>query len=438
MKQACISILAFFSLFFASLTVAKADDLAPGGQGGDEYLEYERSFKGKKKTGSLAELRGKAEAGDSLARYEYAIILITGTGGQRDVAQGVEWLKRSAKQGEADAQYLLGIYHANGSNGLKKDPAEAKKWYSLAADSGKKEAECQLGIILYNEKNYGEAKQWLEKSAKQGHFLAYTYIGFLHLRGLGVDKNEAKGIEWIRKAAEKKDPNALMVLGMLSAKGEGMAKDDTAAFKFYLAAAERNNHKAMQFLGLAYRDGKGITADADKAADWLAKSVKVGRNRQAYDALIDLELNRKNAKAIRNLEEIDEKGLMGYPVLDFLRAAAKTNPLSCRLENGEIIQANYASCEQRAGRVERGQDDRLVRCKFGEFTVRMTQKECRMVSEGRLVICEAPADGVTFKEKTIVRTLEKECTSRKGQIVQAKTARTTLTSRGVALNLHKN
>jgi TPR repeat protein len=430
-----LALFAFLAVSFADL---RADELAPGNQGGDEFLEYERSTKSKKTSNNPTELRGKAEGGDSLAQYEYAIMLIIGRGMPRDVAQGVEWLKRAAKRGEADAQYLLGLYHVDGSNGMKKDIKEAKKWLSLAADSGKKEAEFLLGRLFYEEKKYIEAMPWLERAAKQNFLRANTYIGVMHLRGWGVTKNEAKGIEWIRQAAEKKDATALMMLGNLSSLGEGMAKDDNAAFKFYLAASERNNHKAMQFLGLAYRDGKGVTADADKAADWLAKSVKLGRNREAYDALISLELNRKNAKAVRYLEEIDEKGLMGYPVFDFLKASTKTTPLPCRLESGEIIQAVYASCEQRGGLVERGANDRLVRCKIGEHNIRVNKNECQMVSEGRLVVCEAPADGKLLKEKTVVQALETECASRHGRVVQGRVKQTILTSRGVTMGLQKN
>ncbi len=430
--------LALFALLAISFADLRADELAPNNQGGDEFLEYERSTKSKKASNNPTELRGKAEGGDSLAQYQYAIMLITGKGLPKDVTQGVEWLKRAAKRGEADAQYLLGLFHADGSNGLKKDVTEARKWFSLAADSGKKEAEYQLGRLFYTEKKYQEAMSWMESAAKQNYLLANSYIGLMHLRGWGVAKNEAKGIEWVRKAAEKKDATALMMLGILSSRGEGMAKDDNAAFKFYLAASERNNAKAMQFLGMAYRDGKGVTADADKAADWLAKSVKIGRTREAYDALISLEINRKNARAARNLEEIDEKGLMGYPVLDFLKASAKSTPLSCRLESGEIIQAIYASCEQRGGRVERGADDRLVRCKISEHSARVTQKECRMLTEGRLVVCEAPADGKMLKEKTIVHALEAECASRNGRVVQGRVKQTILTSRGVTMGLQKN
>jgi hypothetical protein len=88
--------------------------------------------------------------------------------------------------------------------------------------------------------------------------------------------------------------------------------------------------------------------------------------------------------------------------------------------------------------VERGAEDRLVRCKVGEHNIRITKKECGMFTQGRLVVCDAPADGKMLKERTIVTALDSECSARKGRVVEGRPKQTILTSRGVTMGVQKN
>ena len=54
-----------------------------------------------------------------------------------------------AKQGDADAQYILGRMYENGQ-GVPQDDKEAVKWYQLAAEQGDAIAQANLGFMYDN------------------------------------------------------------------------------------------------------------------------------------------------------------------------------------------------------------------------------------------------------------------------------------------------
>jgi uncharacterized protein len=61
----------------------------------------------------------------------------------QDYAEAVKWYRLAAEQGNANAQYNLGVMYDNG-DGVVQDYAEAVKWYRLAAEQGN----ATLKIIL--------------------------------------------------------------------------------------------------------------------------------------------------------------------------------------------------------------------------------------------------------------------------------------------------
>ena len=63
----------------------------------------------------------------------------TGNGVERDVKMAVVWFQKAANQGNAMAQYQLGVCLENGI-GVVKDEREAIEWYKKAAELGHEEA----------------------------------------------------------------------------------------------------------------------------------------------------------------------------------------------------------------------------------------------------------------------------------------------------------
>jgi TPR repeat protein len=85
-----------------------------------------------------------------------------------DQAVSVDSLKNRAAQGNAEAQYNLGVMYARG-DGLAQDYAAALKWFCLAAAQGLAEAQYNLGVMYLNGQGIArdevQAYKWLDLAA---------------------------------------------------------------------------------------------------------------------------------------------------------------------------------------------------------------------------------------------------------------------------------
>ena len=115
----------------------------------------------------------------------------------------LESLRKTADQGDAQAQYRLGEMYDNGE-GVAADDAEAVKWY--------------------------------RKAAEQGHPGAQWLLGYKYEYGSGVAVDNVESIKWFRKAAEQGHGIAQFELAMRYHTGKGTAKDLVEAYKWVLLA----------------------------------------------------------------------------------------------------------------------------------------------------------------------------------------------------------
>jgi TPR repeat protein len=60
-----------------------------------------------------------------------------GKGVASDVRKAAQWYRKTADQGDATGQYLLGFMYEAGL-GVSKDDGEAAQWYRKAAEQGDK------------------------------------------------------------------------------------------------------------------------------------------------------------------------------------------------------------------------------------------------------------------------------------------------------------
>ena len=67
----------------------------------------------------------------------------------QNYAEALKWYRLAADQGDASAQYNLGVMYDNGQ-GVPQNYAEALKWYRLAADQGNASAQHSLGLMSDN------------------------------------------------------------------------------------------------------------------------------------------------------------------------------------------------------------------------------------------------------------------------------------------------
>ena len=158
-------------------------------------------------------------------------------------AEAVKCYRKSAEQGDAAAQFLLGACYANGS-GVSKDLEEAVKWY--------------------------------RKSAEQGYAAAQFNLGWCYEYGKGVSKDLEEAVKWLRKSAEQGNAAAQYNLGLCYANGKGVSKDLEEAVKWYRKSAEQGDAAAQYNLGWCYDNGRGVSKDLGEAVKWYRKSAEQG------------------------------------------------------------------------------------------------------------------------------------------------------------------
>ena len=119
-------------------------------------------------------------------------------------SENISNLRILAEQGNAEAQFYLGVCYETG-NDVQKDYNEAVKWYRMSAEKGKAEAQCNLGVCNNKgngvQQDYSEAVNWYRKAAEQGNACAQCNLGLCYSFGYGVQQSWTAAVKWFRKAA---------------------------------------------------------------------------------------------------------------------------------------------------------------------------------------------------------------------------------------------
>ena len=97
-------------------------------------------------TCALAEFLALAEQGDASAQFNLGVLYSNGKGVRQDYFKAVKWYRKAAEQGLASAQYNLGLMYANGQ-GIRQDKSTAKQWFGKACDN-KNQLGCKNYKIL--------------------------------------------------------------------------------------------------------------------------------------------------------------------------------------------------------------------------------------------------------------------------------------------------
>ena len=120
---------------------------------------------------AVAWYRKAAEQGDANAQYNLGVFYEKGLGVTKDLTQAVAWYRKAAEQGNALAQNNLGTMHRDGSGGLLQDHEAAAKWYALAARQGNAWAQRNLYSMHRDaqvpQADLVQALAWINLAASQ-------------------------------------------------------------------------------------------------------------------------------------------------------------------------------------------------------------------------------------------------------------------------------
>jgi TPR repeat protein len=199
--------------------------------------------------------------------------------GRRWASQGIEKTRQLAVNGDAFAQWLIGLAYSSGT-GVSKDPVESAKWYRRSADQGLILAKANLGFMLCVgigvEKNIPEGRNLLQESAKNGSAVGQYLLGMFYRGSAVVQPNQFTSVEYLKKAAEQGYAPAQHELALAHAKGMGVMKNIVQAFRLCQLSAEQHYAPAQYDLGLAYQLGAGVPRNLDQARVWISKAEQAG------------------------------------------------------------------------------------------------------------------------------------------------------------------
>lgn len=221
-----------------------------------------------------------------------------------DGVRQVMLYRKAKEQGDAEAQYALGLDCRDGK-GSPKDDASAVRWFILAAKQGHPKAQYEAGEALLRgmgvDRDEEAAARWLRLSAKQDFAPGQRALGQAFSFGWGVAKNLVTAEHWLRKAAEQGDAEGQLLLACLLL-GESDGDDQKAAesAKWLRLAAEQDLAVAQYHLAISCRNGVGLPPDAVQACMWLnlaAQSEPAAGNERFRQTLkLGLERMKQSVK----------------------------------------------------------------------------------------------------------------------------------------------
>ncbi len=181
--------------------------------------------------------------------------------------------RASAEQGQAEAQFSLGVLYALGQ-GVQADLAEAVRWYSRAAEASGAAARYNLGE-KYNQgvpgRSVDDARSWIAALSRLGEASSPLAVGSdYHFGAQGLPKDAERAYHWFGRAAEQGHAMAWYRLAQLHLEGRGAPRDPVRAYMWFSLCAARGLGDAQwRVRDLAARMSAEELAEAQRlAAEW--------------------------------------------------------------------------------------------------------------------------------------------------------------------------
>src|ERR1700675_116684 len=130
----------------SSVNAAEAASTVSGQRATDRGSSGQRSSDQRVQAKSLPELRKLAGQGDAEAQWQMGVRFHNGEGVPHDDAQAMQWFQRAAEQGHVTAQGALGAYYF-AARGVPKDLSKAYFWSVIAMARGDEISKGRLELL---------------------------------------------------------------------------------------------------------------------------------------------------------------------------------------------------------------------------------------------------------------------------------------------------
>lgn len=176
---------------YRDLPSVKVQDLAATG---DSDAEVEMGMRAKTFDAKISWYRKSALQGNLEGEYRLGIHLILDGKTPKDRHEGFSYLSHAAAAGWPPAAYDLGFCYANGE-GVPKNNSKAIEWYKKAALKGVAQAEYALAYMYFMQGvqsiSPGQASDWLISSVDAKYPPANQLLGDMYLNGYGAASHQS-------------------------------------------------------------------------------------------------------------------------------------------------------------------------------------------------------------------------------------------------------
>ncbi len=261
-------------------------------------------------------IRERAAEGDAIAQYDLGVMYAKGKGVAQDYVEARKWYLKAAEQGfaaardnrryftvarELAAQYLAEA--ASGSNEVAQGGADTEF---------NRDALLEQGVKAYDDNDFQTAFRLLMPLAQEGVARAQHLIGQLYYSGHGVVHNNKAAASWWERAARQGLSAAQNDMGVLYHRhhiGSGVPQDFKKAAGYYHQAAKQGYGWAQLNIGGMWFNGEGVPQNFAQAAYWFAAAAKGNACGLGPEVVCPLnaKLTRKANKWVKRSKEVARK-----------------------------------------------------------------------------------------------------------------------------------
>ena len=137
----------------------------------DSWKDATAAFARKEYAAALKLFQPLAEKGHALAQYNIALMHKMGLGVPKSEKEARKWARLAAKQGNAEAQQLMGSLYYKQSGQESPDVLRAYIWYEASAAQGNSEAQKDLASLTkeMTPQQVAEARDKAQKCKSSGY-----------------------------------------------------------------------------------------------------------------------------------------------------------------------------------------------------------------------------------------------------------------------------
>lgn len=194
-------------------------------------------------------------------------------------AQAAATLEPLARDGNPEAQYLLGFAYLEG-NGVKRDPVRALNLFENAAVREHPQA-AYLAAVEYDKGELApvdrERAAAYMKIAADGGVVEALYLTAQALdQGDGLPRDREEALRYYELAAENGSLDATVEIARAYETGDGVPRDLAWALRWHERAAEYGIHESQHTFGTMIWSGNGYPVNQSEGLKWLMIAAQDG------------------------------------------------------------------------------------------------------------------------------------------------------------------